>query len=152
MLGGTRPGSLPQPKRGYEAEFARLLPLLEDSDAETLRERFFEIITPVFETLGAPRVGIDEAADEWLRTKVSPARFEEARNRMRGYYVLDLLPSCDGFPLYSNYHAGQEGRDRYSFRLGGQVKSGQSWTGQIRPVAPGRVRVDRDRSVLQVAS
>lgn len=35
--------------------------------------------------------------------------------------------------------------------LGGQVKTGQSWTGQNRPVAPGRgVRVARGRSGLQV--
>jgi hypothetical protein len=35
--------------------------------------------------------------------------------------------------------------------LGGQVKSGQSWTGQIRPVAPGRFRVARDGLGVQVA-
>lgn len=35
--------------------------------------------------------------------------------------------------------------------LGGQVKTGQWWTGQNRPVNPGRRRVPRERSGLQVA-
>jgi hypothetical protein len=34
-----------------------------------------------------------------------------------------------------------EGVKLSAVELGGQVKSGQSWTGQIRPVAPGRVRL-----------
>ena len=35
--------------------------------------------------------------------------------------------------------------------LGGQVKTGQSWTGQNRPVTPGReIRVARGQSGLQV--
>ena len=51
--------------------------------------------------------------------------------------------------MYVHYHASARGD---APALGGQVKSGQLWTGQIRPVAPGRVRVAPDRSVLQVAA
>jgi hypothetical protein len=82
-------------------------------------ERFRAISEAPFETVGAPRVGYDAAADAWLRTKLEATGkigdLERARTAMHGFYVLDLLPPCDGFPLYTNYPS-YEGLDRYSFR------------------------------------
>lgn len=137
---------MPKAKPGHEAEFAQLLPLIlaedkdagddehlddediededvdgeddeaDDGESSELVERFHAITQPVFETLGAPRVGIDPDADAWLVENVKPEHLDEAREQMQGYCVLDLLPECDGFPVYSNYPLGMEGLDRYSFR------------------------------------
>jgi len=131
---------LARPKPGAEAEFdrllaalvagtvergpglfARMLPPRKLTKAELTerRARFQEISEPPFATLGAPRVGFDEAADAWLRERLDKdgklAEFEETQRKMHGYYVLALLPPCDGFPRYT--HGGMyEGVDRYSFR------------------------------------
>jgi hypothetical protein len=82
-------------------------------------ERFHAISEAPHESLGAPRVGFDAAADEWLlaRLKLNGklGDLEQARQQMHGYHVLDLLPPCDGFPMYTNYPE-YEGLDRYSFR------------------------------------
>lgn len=83
-------------------------------------ERLREISEAPYETLGAPRVGYDEEADQWLRAKMRAkmeegASFEDVRRKMHGCYVLDLLPPCDGLPQYSNY-GEYEGIDRCSFR------------------------------------
>lgn len=105
---------LPRPKPGHERTFDELVRRASAGDAEAT-DALSEISQPVFETLGAPRVGIDEAADAWLRTKVDAASFDRARTRMHGYHVLDLLPECDGFPVYTNYPV-VERLDRYAFR------------------------------------
>ena len=114
---------LARPKTGHEEEFVRLFRTLEAhaaaDDREKLLARFREISQPPFELLGAPRVGLDAAADEWLRDSLREAGrlddLDRVRESMHGYYVLDLLPPCDGFPIYSNYGA-YDGLDRYSFR------------------------------------
>jgi hypothetical protein len=131
---------LARPLPGWEAEFellfgelkaeqtsrgpgllGRLLgprKLTKDELASRL-ERLQAVSEAPFVTLDAPRVGIDPAADVWLQSKVAAtgkvADLEAARKEMHGYYVLDLLPPCDGFPPYSN-HGAYEGVDRYSFR------------------------------------
>jgi hypothetical protein len=106
-------------RAGHEEEFTRLFAELDGgtvSDDDPRLERFREISEAPFETLGAPRVGSDPAADEWLRANLREgADFDEAKSAMSGYYVLDLLPESDGFPVYSNYPM-YEGIDRYSFR------------------------------------
>jgi len=108
-----------RPKRGHEKEFARLFRALEkyepkEDDAKLAR--FREISNAPFETLGAPRVGIDRAANAWLASRVKDKRkLAKVKASMKGYYVLDLLPECDGFPRYTNYGA-YDGIDRYSFR------------------------------------
>src|SRR5512140_50841 len=117
---------LARPKAGNEAEFDRLFSLLNGKEPlyltvfsaffgitspkrkrEKRLARFREISEPPFETLGAPRVGFDAAADAWLRARLDAkgkaGEFENARRQMHGYYVLDLLPPCDGLPLYTNY-------------------------------------------------
>lgn len=82
-------------------------------------ERLHAIADPPYATLGAPRVGFHPQADAWLRERLAadgePGEVEQARRRMHGYYVLDLLPPCDGLPRYTNDGA-YEGVDRYSFR------------------------------------
>ncbi|HEY6098117.1 MAG TPA: hypothetical protein VIW03_01715 [Anaeromyxobacter sp.] len=128
-----------RPAPGAEAEFERLvteidagavpragLPgrllgprRLSKAEKDARVERFRAITETPYASLGAPRVGFDAAADAWLRAKLEAngklAELERARREMHGFYVLDLLPPCDGFPLYTNYGA-YEGLDRYSFR------------------------------------
>lgn len=108
-----------RPKRGHEKEFAKLFRALEKyepKDGDAKLARFREISEAPFETLGAPRVGFDAAANRWLASRVKDKRKRaKAMESMKGYYVLDLLPECDGFPQYTNYGA-YDGIDRYSFR------------------------------------
>jgi hypothetical protein len=129
---------LAKPRDGFETEFVRLFQELQgdapperkgllsfprrgltEAERQARISRFQEISLAPYETLGAPRVGHDDAADEWLRKKLEAAgkssEYATTREEMRGFYVLDLLPPCDGFPQYSNCGA-YEGLDRYSFR------------------------------------
>jgi hypothetical protein len=113
---------LPRPKAGHEEEFERLFHALASPPAgerEALSRRFGAISEAPFETIGAPRVGFDAAADEWLRAQVEkmnrPHAFDAVRAQMRGYNVIALLPDCDGFPVYSNCGL-HKGVARYSFR------------------------------------
>ncbi len=79
--------------------------------------------------------------------------FRKAVGQVPGLYRLDQCDE-DGNELedaQAAYVSIDVARNAQT-ALGGQVKTGQLWTGQIRPVAPGRVLVDRDRSVLQVAA
>jgi len=113
---------LSRPKPGAEAEFERLVALsldkLSKHDRKAAAKRFEEITDAPFETLGAPRVGSDPQATEWLLAKVrengDEERYAEILEQMRGYYVLDLLPECPGLPIYTS--EGYEGVDRYTFR------------------------------------
>lgn len=114
---------LARPKSGHEAEFLEIFQKIskrgDDKISAQVKARFNEISEAPFEVLGAPRVGFDESANEWLQkksgTNKNTASFEKLCKRMHGYYVLDLLPECDGFPVYS-HHGLYEGVDRYSFR------------------------------------
>ncbi len=108
-----------RPKRGHDAEFAKLFRALEKyepAEGDVKLARFREISQAPFETVDAPRVGFDKAANAWLASRLRDKRKRaKAMVAMKGYYVLDLLPECDGFPHYTNYGA-YEGIDRYSFR------------------------------------
>lgn len=113
-----------KPRPGFEEEFITIFRALEgeprsESELQARLDRFREISDPPHTLMGAPRVGYDGAADQWLRERLERAgrqgEYDTARKEMHGYYVLDLLPPCDGFPPYSNYGA-YEGLDRYSFR------------------------------------
>jgi hypothetical protein len=112
---------LPTPKRGYEAEHESLVRKLERADG-SLREQamkwFLDITEPPFATIGAPRIGFDPEADEWLRSRLEKsgrlAELAAIQADMRGDHILEIMPPCDGFPVYSN-HREAEHLDRYSF-------------------------------------
>lgn len=102
-----------KPKPGHEAEFERLFHAIteaDEDDSEPLVERFQEISVTAFDTLGAPCVGRDREADDWAREKyreVDPPITEaEWMENMRGFRVLDLVPPCDGLPIYTNGSPG----------------------------------------------
>ncbi|MEO8699600.1 MAG: hypothetical protein ABI867_06130 [Kofleriaceae bacterium] len=112
---------LATPVRGYEQEFENLFRKLAGTTGARraqLLEWFAKVADPPFATIGAPRVGYDEAADAWLRSRLEKSnRLEELEQisvEMRGYNVLELMPPCEGFPVYSN-HIIDDNLDRYSF-------------------------------------
>lgn len=113
---------LVRPKEGHEEEFERLLAqdldTLEDPERTRHIERIRSISDAPFETVGAPRVGHDPSANEWvlelLRKRGREAEYESVIDQMTGYYVLDLLPDSPGFPVYCS--SGYEGVDRCTFR------------------------------------
>ncbi|ODN71422.1 hypothetical protein [Methylobrevis pamukkalensis] len=91
---------------GHEAEWRRMVDRAFRGDRlnEAEIERFAEISIPPYERLGAPRVGHDTAADDWIVAEKNARTPEEVAAVLRefhGYHVLDLLTS-DGLPTYSN--------------------------------------------------
>ena len=107
------------PRPGHEEEWRRILARSFDGEesAEQDQPRFAEISIPPYERIGAPRVGVDKAADDWIvqASKANtPEQVAEVLNEFRGYYVLRLV-KCDGIPEYSNGGA-YEGVDETSFR------------------------------------
>lgn len=106
-------------KLGHEAEWRRTVERAFAGDNLTDPElkRFQEITTPAYETLDAPRVGEDPAADAWILKVRNAQGSEESAavlEEFRGYRVVALV-KCDGVPIYS--HGGQyEGVDETSFR------------------------------------
>ena len=114
----------PKAKSGHEREFRELWHRLHAKScwfrARKVR-RFKEITMTAFETLNTLRVGFDAAATEWAHREAFPNRKDKSITeevlveRMRGFYVLDLVPPCDGIPRYTNGHAGSY-VERYSFR------------------------------------
>lgn len=75
-----------------------LIKLLNDSNIS---------ISP-YETLNAPKVGFDKKADEWAidiynkknEKYKNENTVEEFLKKIKGYYVLDLVPECNGLPMY----------------------------------------------------
>lgn len=118
---------LSKPKPGFECEFDELFQsIFRTTDSGDCPERAVRVarlqditIAP-YEVLGAPRIGVDPAADEWLRARIAGVEdgvhFTELKRRMAGYYVLDLVPPCDGLPVYSNSGTGLV--ESYSFHGG----------------------------------
>jgi len=111
----------PRPRPGHEHEFDELFSKLEMTTGDRrhrLLEWFAPVSEPAYSLLGAPRVGYDDAADEWLAARAQKQRrtepLEVLRREMHGFYVLALLPPCDGFPVYSTYLT-TEGLERYAF-------------------------------------
>jgi hypothetical protein len=111
-----------RPRFGFESEFSRLADgickqrIKQGSPDHT---RFFEISISAYETLQTPQVGSDPHADEWIRTKYhqQPRGMSEAEwvKRFQGFYVVPLVPPCDGIPRYSNGSPGGY-VEPYSFR------------------------------------
>jgi hypothetical protein len=106
-------------KPGLEQEWRRLLKR-SFSDQElspTETQRFQDISIPGHERIGAPRVGRDTAANEWIlkaRQAKTPEEIAAVLKEFEGYYVVRLV-QCDGVPKYSNGGA-YEGADETSFR------------------------------------
>ncbi|MGP1395602.1 MAG: hypothetical protein ACTS3R_08830 [Inquilinaceae bacterium] len=113
----------PKPMPENQAEYDELFTIISegrDRDRRTFWQRLFGVPAPPDysarydeiavinpgETLGAPRVGRDDAADEWLRKRYDRMPREntwpEHHKAMTGYYVLPLAKPCDGLPRYSN--------------------------------------------------
>ena len=113
------PGPIVTPE--FEDEFDRLIRSIKARwtwNRMGKRERMRQISTSAFQTLKTPRVAFDPAADQWARKRFDPSKgFSEAKywKGMNGFYVLDLVPACDGLPTYTN---GEPGGyvEAYSFR------------------------------------
>jgi hypothetical protein len=113
----------PKAKPGHEQEFHRLWTKLHAKSCFFRKQkvrRFGEITANAFETLATPRVGFSAPATEWARA-IFPNRKDKSITedafirQMQGFYVLDLVPPCDGLPRYSNGSAGGY-VERYAFR------------------------------------
>ena len=107
------------PRPGHEAEWRQILERSfgNGEPAAGDLERFGEISTPPHERVGAPRVGHDAVADEWIvaaGTAKTPEEVARMLKDMHGYYVLRLV-QCDGIPTYSNGGL-YEGVNETSFR------------------------------------
>src|SRR6267142_1845904 len=106
-------------KPGHEREWRRLLERSfadkELSEAEVAR--FGEICIPGYERIGAPQVGYDNAANQWIlkaQNAKTPEDVAAVLKKFEGYYVVRLV-ECDGVAKYS--HGGlYEGADQTSFR------------------------------------
>jgi hypothetical protein len=106
-------------KPGHEHEWRRLLErsFTDEQLSEAEIARFREICIPGYERIGAPRVGYDRAANEWLleaRKAKTPEDAAAVLKEFEGYYVVRLV-KCDGVPKYSNGTL-YEGADETSFR------------------------------------
>jgi hypothetical protein len=106
-------------KPGHEDEWRSLLKrsFADEQLSEGEIARFQQISIPGYERIGAPRVGQDRAANEWILQARKPQTPEEAAavlKQFEGYYVVRLV-DCDGVPKYSNSGL-YEGADETSFR------------------------------------
>ena len=106
-------------KPGYEMEWRGLLErsFADEEVSEAEIAHFKEISVPGYQRIGAPQVGRDSAANQWIldaRKADTPEEVAAVLKKFDGYYVLRLV-KCDGVPMYS--HGGlYEGADETSFR------------------------------------
>lgn len=106
-------------KPGYEQEWRHLLErsFADEELSEAEVARFQAISTPGYERIGAPQVGRDAVANEWIlqaRKAKTPEEIAAVLKEFDGYFAVRLV-DCDGVPQYSN--AGlYEGADETSFR------------------------------------
>jgi len=106
-------------KPGHEKEWLQLLrrSFADEELSSAESSRFQDISIPGHERIGAPRVGHDSAANEWIleaRKPTSPEERAAVLKEFEGYYVVRLV-KCDGVPKYSNGGA-YDGVDETSFR------------------------------------
>lgn len=107
------------PKPGHEHEWRQLLKrsFADEELSKAEIARLQEICIPGYERIGAPRVGYDNAANQWIleaRNAKTPEEVGAVLKEFEGYYVIRLV-ECDGVPKYS--HGGlYEGADETSFR------------------------------------
>jgi hypothetical protein len=106
-------------KPGYENEWRRLLErsFADEELSEAEVAHFKEISVPGYQRIGAPQVGRDSAANQWIldaRKANTPEEVAAVLKEFNGYYVVRLV-KCDGVANYS--HGGlYEGADETSFR------------------------------------
>jgi hypothetical protein len=106
-------------KPGHEKEWRGFLErsFADERLSEAEIARFREICIPGYERIGAPRVGYDRAANDWIlaaQNAKTPEDVAAVLKEYEGYYVVRLVV-CDGVPIYSNGTA-YEGADETSFR------------------------------------
>lgn len=108
---------------GHEAEFVDLfakLVIAKGARREQLTSWLEKVGEPPFRTIGAPRVGYDAVANEWLRVRLEKSdragELAQMLIDMHGYTVLELMPPSEGFPVYSN-HISSDALDRYAFHV-----------------------------------
>lgn len=102
-----RPMGKPMP--GKENRFREIFEWItssNESPSDALVEEWFNIQTSSYETIKAPMVGRDDAANQWIRERyeesdksVSEAEFLDHYN---GFYVIELSPFADAVPIYCN--------------------------------------------------
>ena len=116
---------LNKPHQGSEKEYGEIFEILsgrkkpdvslidklfgKQKSQEDILKRFLEISSPAYETLKAPRVGKDEKANDWAKKQFEnrsdkSLTLENFVKQMDGFYVLDLVPECDGMPVYIAIH------------------------------------------------
>ncbi|UII31255.1 hypothetical protein LVD17_23470 [Fulvivirga ulvae] len=111
---------LKKPYSGYEEEYRQIFKLLTGVEKQRLKskkirshdellERFLSISSTAYETLKAPQVGKDEEATTWAESQFKNLQdksitFDDFMQQMHGFYVLDLVPECDGLPMYIAMH------------------------------------------------
>ncbi|SMO76315.1 hypothetical protein [Paracoccus laeviglucosivorans] len=92
------------------------------NELERLTKAIMSISEGADQNMGAPVVGVDAAANLWIEQSFKNGAFlglqscEAALEQMDGFHVLELLPECDGFPVYSNSFLHGSGVPRTSFR------------------------------------
>jgi hypothetical protein len=123
---------LGKPKPGFEEKFNQLFHLIQGTEKiqlsfvdklkgrkvptkEELLSEWFSIQIPSYETIKAPKVGRDKAANEWLQNEYAisskTVSFNEFAKEYDGYYVIELAKETDGVPMYIAM-----GQDRNVFR------------------------------------
>lgn len=102
---------LNKPEVGKEEEFEKLFLQLNkkevsDNDVQALLSQFLSISKAPYETLNAPRVGRDDKATEWAKSKfdLRPDKaltLDAFMTAMKDFYVVELLDRHDGIPVYT---------------------------------------------------
>lgn len=98
-----------KPAPGHEDEFWKLFEALATEGAEITdaqSARYDEISISAFQTLRAPRVGIDAIATEWA-TEMHARQKEKTPlepwlAKLHGLHVVTLADPCDGLSRYTN--------------------------------------------------
>jgi len=112
-------------KPEHAEEWAELMEkFCEGNLNEDEEKRWLEISIPAYACVGAPCVGRDKAADDYVlknKPKDSSESNAEFLAKLGGYFVLDLVENCDGVPRYT-LGALSHDVDQTSFR--GQMLTG----------------------------
>ncbi|SRR5258706_11876454 len=93
-------------KPGDEREWRHLLErsFTDEKLSQAEIASFREICIPGYARIGAPRVGQDSAANEWIlnaRKAPAPEKAAAVLREFEGHYAVRLV-KCDGVPEYSN--------------------------------------------------